>query len=270
MTRQVKITLAALEVLLLLAIGAGLRHQFAQEIDGVVRRNRKVAEMISRHAAVYFTDLESKGKEFRLRELNEYLGSQLGTGKLFEDDARRAGSFEVYRLQDLKLGRVRPEIVEAVDFDQSYTVQNDGKSITVTVPFALDGEEAYYGIVRIPAPVSGIYSSLLAKNVSVYLTVAFLFGAQLILSWLLLAKRRREILFEKGYLREHALGALKLQRQILDGIIQDHEGIGGARAPRADADEDESMEGESGRPEAEGEGNVVRLTDKAWRKEKSS
>src|SRR3970040_682404 len=145
MTRQVQVTLAALEVLLLLAIGAGLRHQFSREIDGVVRRNLKVAEMISRHAAAYFAGLEAGHKEFRLRELNEYLSAQLGKGKLFEDDMRRAGSFEVYRLQDLKLGRVRPEIVEAVDFDQPYTVQRDGKNVTVTVPFALDGREAYYG-----------------------------------------------------------------------------------------------------------------------------
>ncbi len=276
MTRQVKITLAALEVLLLLAIGAGLRHQFSREIDGVVRRNLKVAEMISRHAAAYFAGLEAGHKEFRLRELNEYLSAQLGKGKLFEDDMRRAGSFEVYRLQDLKLGRVRPEIVEAVDFDQPYTVQRDGKNVTVTVPFALDGREAYYGIVRIPTPASAIYGSLLAKNVSVYLTVAFLFGAQAILSWLLLSKRRREILFEKGYLREHALGALKLQRRILDGIIQDHEGGRGAPAPPALLDREEADaeahadESDSARAESAGEGNVVRLADKAWRKEKSS
>src|SRR3970040_1136512 len=174
MTRQVQVTLAALEVLLLLAIGAGLRHQFSREIDGDVRRNLKVAEMISRHAAAYFAGLA------------------------------------------------------AVDFDQPYTVQRDGKNVTVTVPFALDGREAYYGIVRIPTPASAIYGSLLAQNGSVSLNGAFLFRAQAILSCLLLSKRRREILFEKGYLREHALGALKLQRRILDGIIQDHEGGRGA------------------------------------------
>lgn len=263
MTRQTKITLLVLEALLLLAIMAGLRHQLAQETDAAVSRNRAIAQAIARHAADYFADLQARGGEYNLRELNSFLDTRLGRSKLFDEDAQHPRSFEVYRLEDLELGRVRPEIVGAVDFSRNYTVQRESQNITVTVPFALEAGGKYYGIVRIPTPVSRIYTALFHKNVAIYLTVGFLFVAQLILAYLVITKRRREIVFEQGYLREHALGALKLQRQILDGIIRDHEGLGGQPDSVADGmDEHVDSSGEG----SDEFGNVVRLPDKSGRR----
>lgn len=55
-----------------------------------------------------------------------------------------------------------------------------------------------------------------------------------------LARRDRITVFEKGYLKEHAIGALKLQHRLLGQIIRDHEDVDGevpaqARAAVADA-----------------------------------
>lgn len=227
MTKQVKIAFAALQVLFLAAIVVGVRNQISEETQITVRRNRAIAQAIGKHAGEFFADREQQ--EFTLRQLNGFLAERLGRGKLFDEGGGRAESFEVYRLQDLKLGRIRPEILDSVDFSEPYTVRNDGSTITVTVPFVLadsvtQGEAEPYGIVRIPAQRLRIYRGLIERNAALYLTVGFLFAAQLILGYLLMLKRRREIIFERGYLREHALGALKLQRQILDGIIRDHEG----------------------------------------------
>ncbi len=253
MNRQIRITLWALQVLLVLAIGAGLRHQLSRERQAHIRRSRTVAEAIGRHAAEFFSGIEAKKEEFSLRNLNAYLDSRLGPNKLFEEDLRRPASFEIYRLADLKLGRIRAEIVGSVDFERSYTVQEEGANLTVTVPFALKEDGDYYGIVRIPTPESAILSSLVEKNFAVYLTVLFLFGAQFILSYLLLTRRRRDIIFEQGYLKDHALGALKLQRQILDGIIQDHEDLATPSGKKAAG---EAATGEADRS------NVVPFADK--------
>src|SRR5579885_753084 len=38
--------------------------------------------------------------------------------------------------------------------------------------------------------------------------------------------RRREVIFEKGYLKEHSIGALKIMHKVLGDIIGDHEGGG--------------------------------------------
>ncbi|MCB0219069.1 MAG: hypothetical protein KDH09_05185 [Chrysiogenetes bacterium] len=259
MTKQVKIAFAALQAMFVLAIIVGVRNQVSEETQVTVRRNRAIAQALGKHAGEFFAARQDQSGEFSLRELNAFLAERLGRGKLFDEGAGRAESFEVYRLQDLKLGRIRPEILDSVDFSEPYTIRDDGSTITVTVPFALtekassatETADDYYGIVRIPAHRARIYRALLERNAALYLTVGFLFAAQLILGYLLMLKRRREIIFERGYLREHALGALKLQRQILDGIIQDHEGAG----PR----EFDEFETDSG--EADDGSKVVRLFD---------
>lgn len=262
MTRQLKSAVFAVEVLILTALFIGLQNHVSREADATVRRNRAIAEAIARHASRYFADLEAQGKaQYELRDMNEYLDAQLGRAKLFDDDLRRPASFEIYRIQDLRLGRVRPEIIQAVDYTRPFTVRRDDQNITVTVPFALEGQSDYYGLVRIPTPLTRIYAVLFERNLPLYLMLAVLYISQLILATLVLSRRRREILFERGYLREHALGALKLQRQILDGIINDHEGLqepARAPAPRRSRSEESETE-ETGE---ETTGVVVHLPDK--------
>lgn len=255
-----KITWLALEVLLLLAILAGVRHQLTREIDAEIRRNRAIGEAIGRHAGEFFRELEKSDGAFDLRALHDYLNGRLGRSKLFEEDSRWVGAFEVYRIKDLKLGRIRPEILSAVDFSAPFTVQEEGEQLAVTIPFALAQAAEPYGVVRIRTPFLRLYANLLERNVGLYLTTLFLFGAQLVLCYLLLARRRREIFFEKGYLREHALGALKLQRQILDGIIADHEGLNDSDHPGAAAHEG------AGEPSSK----VVRLDEKVRSKSRQT
>ncbi|MBK7975760.1 MAG: hypothetical protein IPK07_21630 [Deltaproteobacteria bacterium] len=48
-----------------------------------------------------------------------------------------------------------------------------------------------------------------------------------------LARRDRVTVFEKGYLKEHAIGALKLQHRLLGQIIRDHEDEESEPAPAA-------------------------------------
>jgi len=36
-------------------------------------------------------------------------------------------------------------------------------------------------------------------------------------------RRKKEVVFEKGYLKEHSIGALKIMHKVLGDIIQDHE-----------------------------------------------
>jgi hypothetical protein len=39
----------------------------------------------------------------------------------------------------------------------------------------------------------------------------------------LLTRRKREVVFEKGYLKEHSIGALKIMYKVLGDIIEDHQ-----------------------------------------------
>ena len=38
----------------------------------------------------------------------------------------------------------------------------------------------------------------------------------------LLMRKKKEIVFEKGYLKEHSIGALKIMHKVLGDIIEDH------------------------------------------------
>ena len=69
-----------------------------------------------------------------------------------------------------------------------------------------------------------------------------------------LARRDRVTVFEKGYLKEHAIGALKLQHRLLGQIIRDHE------------DEAEVEPAAAARPAPDGPRGKVIPLDKAARK----
>ena len=38
----------------------------------------------------------------------------------------------------------------------------------------------------------------------------------------LLTRKKKEVIFEKGYLKEHSIGALKIMHKVLGDIIDDH------------------------------------------------
>ena len=116
-------------------------------------------------------------------------------------------------------------------------VVRDGWKLFVSVPFSTpDG--ATRGLLWIEHDRGAIARATLLDPawLSFQLVLFVLLSSQLVLTCVVLARRNRTIVFEKGYLKDHAVGALKLQHRLLGQIIRDHEeGDGAAReGPRVE------------------------------------
>ncbi len=213
-----------MEIFLLAGVLLGLSYQMRGEIDSLIRANRASAELIARVVSKYFTEVERRGGEYNPAELKRRLDSELGYRKLIAD-SRLAPQYSIHRISDEQRGPVRADILRATEAGRGWAVTDREGVITVTQLFQLEGATVDYGAVVVPMSRRAVYSDLFQRNQALYLSVGFMYLAQVLLAFLVLRTPRSDgdILFEKGYLRERALGALKLQRKILDGIIEDHE-----------------------------------------------
>lgn len=133
-------------------------------------------------------------------------------------------------------------------------VRRDFRKLTLAVPLGAAGD-AVSGELRIVHDRRKIAEhSVLDPAWLFFQGVLFAFlSFQVWLTVVSLARRDRVTVFEKGYLKEHAIGALKLQHRLLGQIIRDHE-------------EEEPSEPAVARPVADApRGKVIQL-DKAARK----
>ncbi|MCW5829261.1 MAG: hypothetical protein KIT79_08085 [Deltaproteobacteria bacterium] len=249
-----------MEAFLLAGLLLGLAYQMKGEIDTLVRANRASAELIARVVSRYFSEIERVGAEYSPSELKRRLDSELGFRKLVAD-SRLAPQYSIHRIADEQRGPVKADILRAVEEGRSWTVSLRGDAIAVTQLFQLEGSPVDYGAVVVPMSRRAVYVDVIQRNLALYLSVGFLYLAQVLLAFLVLRSPRAgdDIVFEKGYLRERALGALKLQRQILDGIIDDHE-----RFYRSDAGTPDP--GEASRA-ADSEGKVLSISDAKRKKD---
>jgi hypothetical protein len=135
------------------------------------------------------------------------------------------------------------DLEKILDSPQKYRFQETQEEVSVNVPLYNEGAKKPYGIVRVTSTIAHLQRDVFFKNFFLYLAIVLLYNSQLLLIYLYQRQRKKEtvVYLEKGYLREHAIGALKLQHKILGDIIADHEGMEEAQAPGGkDQKQDES------------------------------
>ena len=120
-----------------------------------------------------------------------------------------------------------PKVKEAFLHPPGNLIQEYGDLLAVNAVLYRDADRKPYGLVRITHNVKNLYRDVFFKNALLYFVVVLLFNSQIALVWLYLSRRRRPVIMdlESGYLREHAIGALKLQHRILGDIIADHQDL---------------------------------------------
>jgi len=256
-TRVLSVVL--MEVFLLAGLLLGFAYQMRGEVDTLLRSNRASAELIARVVSKYFTEVERKGGQYSPAELKRRLDSELGYRKLVAD-SRLAPQYSIHRIADEQRGPVRADILQATEESKGWTVSERDGTIAVTQLFQLEGSQDDYGAVVVPMSRRVVYTDMFQRNQALYLSVGFLYLAQVLLAFLVLRSPRSDgdIVLEKGYLRERALGALKLQRKILDGIIEDHEKFYSDGPPET---------GASAKRAADDEGKVLSIADAKRKKD---
>lgn len=115
-----------------------------------------------------------------------------------------------------------PELLELLQSEQNIALREYGDEIWVSTKIYRRGEKEPYGIIRITNNPRGLANQVIMRSMFLYLLIFVLVNGQFISVYVLIS-RRREVVFQKGYLKEHALGALKIHHKILGDIISDHE-----------------------------------------------
>ena len=137
---------------------------------------------------------------------------------LLEDDIEKSGD---------------PKIKEAFLHPPQNRIQEYGDTLAINALLLRDADRKPYGLVRISHNIKNLPRDVFFKNVLLYFVVVFLYNSLIVLVYLYLTHRKRPLLMslDRGYLRDHAIGALKLQHRILGDIIADHESAPSDEAP---------------------------------------
>ena len=212
-----KVLLVELSILML--IGVVFYFQFSSAKEEFVNKTRAIAETIGEQASTYFSDI---GKEPTSDEFYLFLDERLGRKKLFNTFEIAPKFFSVVFKKDVEQGYVNGYFHRDFYPEQGYSVKKNKGVISVTVPFVTRQESEPFGIVKIDSDNMSILKKVFADNFLLYVAMLVVFNNQAYILYLFTRKKKEEVIVDKGYLKEHSIGALKIMHKVLGDIIEDH------------------------------------------------
>ena len=225
-------------VILMLAANAWL--QLDREEDRIVRQTQLGGVTIAREAREHFL---RHPEERTRRGRRTFAASLLADGAIpLPAFANESGyQLEVDLMDDE--GAITSERWNRIR-DPSLSVIRDGRQLIVRIPFQDPGVDLYGHLWIQHDRLRIARSSILDPPMLFFQLVAFtVLSIVVVLTMTVLARRERVTVFERGYLKEHAIGALKIQHRLLGQIIREHE-EDDRREPEGLDDEDEEPVGE--------------------------
>jgi len=221
MMSKISIILKALgiELCILALIGLVFLFQFNKAKGEFVIKTRAISETIGDLASDFYSE---EGKQPTSGEFYHFLDKRLGRKKLFNTFEIAPKFFSVVFKKDVE-NSLTPDGLFMKEFypEEGYTVKDINGIISVSVPFSTQAETEPYGIVKIDSDTKAILKKVLADNYLLYAAMLIVLNNQAFIFYLLMRKKK-EIIFEKGYLKEHSIGALKIMHKVLGDIIDDH------------------------------------------------
>lgn len=206
------------ELCIFALVGLVFLFQYNSAKDEFVSKTRAIAETIGDLSGSFFAEgaINPTSDEFY-----HFLDERLGRKKLFNTFEIAPKFFSVIFKRDLdhQNGGV---FMKEVDPQKSYSVFNRDGVISVAVPFSIKDSLQPYGIVKIDSDTAAIAKKVLSQNFLLYAAMLVVFNNQAFILYLL-NRKKKEIVFEKGYLRDNSVGALKIMHKILGDVIADHE-----------------------------------------------
>ena len=213
-----KVLLVELSILML--IGIVFYFQFSSAKEEFVNKTRAIAETIGEQASTYFSDI---GREPTSDEFYLFLDERLGRKKLFNTFEIAPKFFSVVFKKDVvDKGSVGGLFHKDFYPQEGYSVKKDRGIISVTVPFVTRQQAEPFGIVKIDSDNITILKKVFADNFLLYVAMLVVFNNQAYILYLFTRKKKEEVFVDKGYLKEHSIGALKIMHKVLGDIIEDH------------------------------------------------
>ncbi len=215
------------EFIILMLIGVVFYFQFSNAREEFISKTRSVAETIGDQASTYFSDISKHTgieKNATSDEFFLFLDERLGREKLFHVLDISPEFFSVVFKKDVDRGFVRGYFNKDFYPDAGYSVQKKEGLISVTVPFITREQSEPFGLVKISSDNMTILKQVFSDNFLLYVAMLILFNNQAYIFYLFTRKKKEEVLVDKGYLKEHSIGALKIMHRVLGEIIEDHSG----------------------------------------------
>ncbi len=201
-----------IEICILALIGLVFLFQFNTAKSEFVTKTRAISETIGDLAIDFYSEegIEPTSGDFYL-----FLDKRLGRKKLFN-------TFEISPKFFSVVFNREGFLTNDYDLEEGYSVKDSNGILSVLVPFSGRGQSEYLGLVKIDSDTSAILKKVFADNYLLYAAMLIVLNNQAFIFYLL-TRRKREVVFEKGYLKEHSIGALKIMHKVLGDIIEDHQ-----------------------------------------------
>ena len=201
-----------IEICILVLIGLVFLFQFNRAKTEFVSKTRAISETIGDLAIDYYTEegIEPTSGDFYL-----FLDKRLGRKKLFN-------TFEISPKFFSVVFNNEGLLTNEYNFEGGYSVKDSNGILSVLVPFSGTNQSEQLGIVKIDSDTRAILKKVFANNYLLYAAMLVVLNNQAFIFYLLM-RRKREVVFEKGYLKEHSIGALKIMHKVLGDIIEDHQ-----------------------------------------------
>jgi len=208
------------EICIFALVGLVFLFQYTKAKEDFVTKTRAIAETIGDLSGSFFTEENTNPSS---DEFYHFLDERLGKKKLFNTFELAPKFFSVRFGKDLNLPNENEGVfMRDVDPKEEYKVENKAGVISVSVPFTLKDMLEPYGVIKIDSDKSAIAKKVLSDNFLLYAAMLVVFNNQAFIVFLLL-RRKKEVVFEKGYLRENSLGALKIMHKLIGDMIVDNE-----------------------------------------------
>ena len=206
-----------IEICILVLIGLVFLFQFNRAKTEFVAKTRAISETIGDLASDFYSE---QGKSPTSGEFYHFLDKRLGRKKLFNTFEISPKFFSVIFKRDHD-GSTKGLLSSEFYPESGYTVKDTGGIISVSVPFTARTESEPYGLVKIDSDTKAILKQVIADNYLLYAAMLIVLNNQAFIFYLLIRKKK-EVVFERGYLKEHSIGALKIMHKVLGDIIEDH------------------------------------------------
>jgi len=236
-----------IELCIFALVGLVFLFQFDRAKTELVNKTKAIAETIGEQASSFFAHVGNKATsdEFYL-----FLDDRLGRKKLFNTFDIAPKFFSVVVKKDVETRMSSGYFMEDFYPERGYSVKKKNGVISVSVPFTVQEDREPFGIVKIDSDTKSILKKVLADNFLLYAAMLVVLNNQAFIVYFLLRKKK-EVVFEKGYIKEHSLGSLRLMHKILGDMIEDH-----------------ITEGEGQPSKQESRKNVISITDIADKRNK--
>jgi hypothetical protein len=209
-----------IELCILALIGLVFLFQFNNAKDEFVNKTRAISETIGDLAGDFYS---KEGIQPTSGEFYHFLDKRLGRKKLFNTFEVSPKFFSVVFKKDIE-GESGSSGLFMNEFypKGGYTVTDTNGIISVSVPFTTQAQTEPFGLVKIDSDTAGILKKVFADNYLLYAAMLIVLNNQAFIFYLLMMRKKKEVVFEKGYLKEHSIGALKIMHKVLGDIIDDH------------------------------------------------